>query len=269
MDANKLTLTIKSAELGRKHVGFGDFLFQLDALKQVLSSTESFVSGKKAVINWQIVNLSHSSPTQIVLQPVDTQPELADMTVEKIFDCFKVFSGEKRPWFPLSREVVESYKGFSNKIREGVLKVNLRSGTYAVEVDDYVKSEEFSVVFSTILPETKAIGVVEGRLEYVNIHGTQNLFRIYPSIGPKRVDCLFPSDKIEEAREALNRRVRVSGELMYPEGSDFPKTVKVESIELLPVDDELPSLMDLRGIAPDLTDDLSSEEFVRSLRNAE
>ena len=38
---------------------------------------------------------------------------------------------------------------------------------------------------------------------------------------------------------------------------------------MLPEDDELPSLLDLRGTAPDITGDLSSEEFVRRLRSAE
>lgn len=118
-------------------------------------------------------------------------------------------------------------------------------------------------------PEVKAIGVVEGRLEYVDIHGSRNLFRIHPAIGPDKIICSFPSDKIEKARQAINRKTRVCGELTYPAGSNFPKSVKVETIELLPEDDELPSLKDLRGIAPDITGDLSSEEFVRMLRDAD
>ena len=81
--------------------------------------------------------------------------------------------------------------------------------------------------------------------------------------------CSFSPDKIEEAREALGRKIRVLGELTYPKGNDFPKDVRVQTIEFLPEDDDLPSLTDLRGIAPDITGDLSSEEFVRNLRDAE
>ena len=74
---------------------------------------------------------------------------------------------------------------------------------------------------------------------------------------------------MEEAREALGRKVRIFGELTYPRAGNFPRAVEVETIELLPEDDELPNLMDLRGIAPDITGDLSSEEHVRNLRDAE
>ena len=125
-----------------------------------------------------------------------------------------------------------------------------------------------AAVGAFILPETKSIGTVEGRLEFVNIHADQNMFRICSAIPPERVTCSFRPDKIEEALEALGRKIRVLGELTCPKGDRFPRTVKVETIELLPEDGDLPSLMDLRGIAPDITGDLSSEEFVRNLRDA-
>ena len=134
-----------------------------------------------------------------------------------------------------------------------------------VKVSKNVKA----AVDAFILSETKSVGTVEGRLEFVNIHADQNIFRICSAISPERVTCSFRPDKIEEAREALGRKIRVLGELTCPKGSKFPKTVKVEAIELLPEDGDLPSLMDLRGIAPDITGDLSSEEFVRNLRDAE
>lgn len=117
--------------------------------------------------------------------------------------------------------------------------------------------------------ETKALGEVEGRLESMNIRGDRSVFHIYPAVGPDKVECFFPADKLEDARNALTHRIRVRGELTYPAQSGFPRSVKVGSIERLPDDDALPSLMSLRGIAPDLTGGLSSEEFVRGLRNAE
>ena len=273
MASKKLTITIESAKSGRKHVSLGDFSFQLDALRRVLSTTESFVSGKGAVIDWQVVDLRHSSPAEVVLQPVHTRTKFTDeskediifKTVNEVIGYLKTLSGEASPPFEMNRQLLGHYKTFSDRIQKGILKVSVRSETDTIKISKNIKS----AIDAVILPETKSIGVVEGRLEYVNIHGNRNLFRIYSVMEPERMDCFFPPDKIEEAREALDRKIRVSGELTYPEGSDFPKAVKVETIELLPEDDELPSLMDLRGIAPDLTGSLSSEEFVRNLRDAE
>ena len=44
-----------------------------------------------------------------------------------------------------------------------------------------------------------------------------------------------------------------------------PKTF----IEIYPPEDELPTIFDLRGIAPNATGDRKSEDFIRDLRNAE
>lgn len=111
--------------------------------------------------------------------------------------------------------------------------------------------------------EIRAIGTLEGRLRRADAGGR---FRIEPSVG-ETAQCVFPAGKEREFRSALGRKVRATGELTYPAGSDFPRSIKVETVEILPEDDELPSLSDLRGIAPGITGDLSSEEFVRMLRD--
>ena len=45
MSKHKLTIDIEPVKAGEKHVSLGDFVFQLDAFKKILSSTESMVSG--------------------------------------------------------------------------------------------------------------------------------------------------------------------------------------------------------------------------------
>ena len=142
--------------------------------------------------------------------------------------------------------------------------MSLRSGMDTVKASKNVKA----AVGAFILPETESVGTVEGRLEFVNIHADQDMFGICSAIPPGRVTCSFRPDKTEEALEALGRRIGVLGELTCPEGDRFQRTVKVETVGLLPEDGDLPSLADLRGIAPDIAGDLSSEEFVRNLRDA-
>lgn len=276
MSKHKLTIDIEPVKAGEKHVSLGDFVFQLDAFKKILSSTESMVSGKSALIKWKVADLTHSSPARIALQPSHDQhehTEIIDKTVESVLHNLKALPGENPP--PMTSEALKAYQAFGEKVEKRILKVKVGNNrTDDMKTEDYATVVEVSTginrAIETLLsPEVKAIGVVEGRLEYVDIHGSHNLFRIYPATGPDKIICSFPSDKIEEARQALNRKTRVWGELTYPAGSNFPKSVKVETIELLPEDDELPSLKDLRGIAPDITGDLSSEEFVRILRDAD
>ena len=265
-----IVITIESAESDREHVSLNDFSFQLEALRKVLSNTESSLSGEQAEIDWQIVDLKHSSPAEIVLRPVDTRidtdkEDIVFETVNKVISFLKMFSENVPPPVEMSQQLLGHYKNFSDKVQKGILRVSLKSETDTVKVNENVKA----VIEAVTLSETKSIGTVEGRLEFLNIHANQNIFRIYSAIPPEKVNCFFPPDKIEEARDALGRKIRVLGELTYPKGNNFPRDVKVEAIELLPDDDDLPSLTDLRGMAPDITGDVSSEEFVRNLRDAE
>lgn len=66
---------------------------------------------------------------------------------------------------------------------------------------------------------------------------------------------------------AVGRRVEVFGTLKYRRGASFPYQIDVTNIEAFPPEDELPDWNDLRGRAPGATGALSSEAFVRELRN--
>ena len=265
-----ITVTIESAESSREHVSLDDFSFQLEALRKVLSNTESSLSGKQAKIDWQIVDLTHSSPAEIVLQPVDARirtekEDIISETVNKVIGYFKMLSENVSPPDEMNQQLREHYKTFADRVQKGVLRISLKSETDKIEVNENVKA----TIDNAVSQEIRSIGTVEGRLEFLNIHGNQNIFRVYSPIPPEMVSCIFSPDRIEEVWEAVGRKIRVLGELTYPKGGNFPKSVKVKTIELLPEDDDLPSLTDLLGIAPDITGDLSSEDFVRNLRDAE
>ena len=272
-DFTPITIQIESAESGREHVSLEDFTFQLDALKKVLANAESSLSGEQAKIDWQIVALKHSSPAQVVLCPfspssIDRFEDKASQTIDTVIYHLKALSGlpsQRHQLTKISPKLLEHYEHFGKRVLQGNLKVSLKSESDKVRVRNNLKE----IIEPLTLPETKLIGTVEGRMEYVNIHGGQNRFRIYSKIPPEQVFCSFSPDKMEEAREALGRKVKIFGELTYPRAGNFPKSVEVETIELIPEDDDLPSIMDLRGIAPDITGDLYSEEHVRDLRDAE
>jgi hypothetical protein len=73
---------------------------------------------------------------------------------------------------------------------------------------------------------------------------------------------------LDDAIYAVGRRVEVTGTMKYRQGASFPHAIAVTAIDSFPPDDELPDWDDLRGRAPDATGALSSEAFVRELRNA-
>ncbi|HQH81090.1 MAG TPA: hypothetical protein PK599_06840, partial [bacterium] len=72
-----------------------------------------------------------------------------------------------------------------------------------------------------------------------------------------------------EAIAAVGKYIEVRGELIYKSISQDPHKIAVEELIVLPSDNMLPSLRDLRGLIPNITGSLTSEEFVRKIRNAQ
>lgn len=67
----------------------------------------------------------------------------------------------------------------------------------------------------------------------------------------------------------IGREVRAKGKLTYRSRENFPAYIQVQELEILPPDEDLPSIMEIKGIAPNLTGGKSSEEFIRGLRDGE
>ena len=117
--------------------------------------------------------------------------------------------------------------------------------------------------------EEKVTSTIDGKLEQINIHNNANTFRIYPSLpGASSVNCKFPQELLEHVQGALGSFVSVSGECLYRPDSAFPYKIKIQEMHILPPTSELPSLSELRGIAPEATGGKSSEQFVRELRDS-
>lgn len=117
-------------------------------------------------------------------------------------------------------------------------------------------------------PDELVLGSVNGVLEAINIHNTLR-FNVYPLVGPKKVVCSFPASMKSDVIAAIDRYVSVSGTLRYKHWSDFPHAMEAQSIDVFKEDRELPTLADLRGIAPEATGDLMSEDFIEAIRDAD
>lgn len=92
---------------------------------------------------------------------------------------------------------------------------------------------------------------------------------IYPIIGPKKVDCYIPKKLTHIATLADKKYVNLEGYFKYNNGDEFPYVIKVTHIEIYPAENELPTLFDLQGAAPDATGETKSEDFVRQMRDNE
>lgn len=116
--------------------------------------------------------------------------------------------------------------------------------------------------------EESVVSTIDGKLEQVDVHNKANTFKIYVSIPiVSSIVCKFPQVLLEDVRDSLGRSVSVSGLCLYRPDAVLPCQIEVQTMEVMPANEELPSLSDLYGIAPGVTRGKTPEQFVRDGRD--
>jgi len=114
-----------------------------------------------------------------------------------------------------------------------------------------------------LLPiKRKTIGSVEGKLEAISIHKSKK-FVVYDALTKKAITCEFADEMLDGVKDALGHRVLVSGTVHWNAKSEA-KRVDAENIRLL--GEKLPSTLDLSGAYPDITEGMTIEQYIRSIR---
>jgi hypothetical protein len=162
----------------------------------------------------------------------------------------------------LDLPTLEAYRDLAGVLDKSVSKVLIKNTKQRVTIDRTFKGE----VVRIIGPDSMMLGSITGKLEKINLHNTTQ-FNIYPAIGPSHVVCDFSADLRQDVKSAIDEMVTVFGKLRYKKWSKFPYAVSVDRIKPHLPYGNLPTLADLRGISPNATGDLSSEEFVRHVRH--
>jgi hypothetical protein len=243
------------------------FIGQLDAITRNISKVDKLVSGKgTSSFYLRIIELSYGSPATVVMEPITENPDfdLREKTINKFCSTYQSIEAGALKKKEIEYSLIESLIETTNIIGKSINSTRIITDGYDLNI-----TKEFKAKLDLILaPEERAKGFIRGMLEYINIHQGKNVFRIYPDVGPIKVTCHFPPGLTKSAIMAVGKYVEVKGELRYRAVAKYAHEIIVEEIEIFPPDEELPDLYDLRGIAPDLTEKLSSEEFVRKIRNA-
>lgn len=117
-----------------------------------------------------------------------------------------------------------------------------------------------------LAPQTKAIGSVIGVLDLISLR-RQPRYNVYDRVSRRPVRCAFESEQLEVVKSALGRRVLVSG-IVNRNSRGQPVRIDSPTLTLLPSEDDLPSTDEIIGIDPGFTGDVSTEAYVRQLRNA-
>jgi hypothetical protein len=273
--ARKITIQIKGDPSENESLRIVDFIYQLDAIRTALFHLESEIAGPGSPhMVYRLVDLLHQSPATVVIElvPHPKGQDLSDLVADSFMERIEFIKSGKVPE-KYDSSTLEVFKNIGPRMVRGSAKKEPKKYFSGVSIDtnsahvDISKSLE-SEINKIVGPDEIIQGSISGTLELINVHAHANTFRIYPVVGPKKVDCVFKDEQLSNAIAGINKHVNVTGALRYKSRDKFPYAVNDAIIEVYPDDKDLPSIFDLRGIAPNATGGMASEEFVAKLRTS-
>ncbi len=267
MQPNEIAFYITGKPEEDQHVTLDEFIRQLTFFLQALHQTDSHLSKVDfASTYYQVIDLRHSSPAFVAIRahPVQNMADQSSTILSTFFNEFSAIEHTKQVPQYIERSLLESFRNVvlplgKQKVSDLTVLYQEQSLQLSASTMHYLDA----VLAEEAMDEE---GSISGMLEEINIHAGTNSFRIYPKIGPRKVICHFPKHLMDQAINSINRHVNIYGKLKYKARERFPYEVVVFDIEVYPPDEELPTLDDLRGIAPNATQGVSSEEFIRNIR---
>jgi hypothetical protein len=263
---DKIIIQLEGSTEDHGHLRLNELIKQLELVASALKHTEQTVTGKdERRVYYRVVDLSHNSPVTCVLEAVpirEESSELSKRVVNNFIKNLRQINTKGRVPSRVDSIALESYKELGAMLDKNISSIKISNSSVDVTVDKSFNSK----VESIIGPDEISNGSLTGNLEWINLHNA-NTFNIYPVVGAKKVKCHFPREMKETVISAIDKYVRVYGELRYKSRDNFPYAMNVEDLEILPDDNDLPNLFDLRGIAPQATGDLNSLDFIYSIRD--
>ena len=262
MANSEIKLTLEGKEEDSGHLDIKAFLKELGMIQAALAQIDKMVRpNDQASVRFLIADLSHSSPVAVGLMPrhQGLGPDYSAEVVSMFSETIRGASSGNIPE-SLDHSLLEKFMrlGKDNSFTKEEIQV---SGE-AFRID---KSFSQNIVKALDRNE-ECWGSIEGPLEAINVHGKQHHFVIYPEVGPTKIRCTFPEPLHDHVIANIEKRLLVSGKMLYRRNASFPHEIIVESFDVLPDDEDLPTFDDLRGIVKD-DDSRLAEDIIREQRD--
>lgn len=270
MDNHRLTLKFEGHPREGGNVRLSDFISCLDFVKRAIGRFDRSMSETgSSTFYYRIVGLKLSSPAEVVVEPLQRSHK-KQMNLEAASKTMnfwgKIDRGEMEGiQGPVELALIEDAKKLSSRIKKNMASMKMSSNGTELNI-----TPEFNAKIEMVLaPKETYPGIVRGFLSYFDGHGDKQEFRVYSDIPPEMVKCYFPPELMDRAVQGLRQHVEVRGDLSCKAIAKFPDEIAVNHIKIFPKDEELPTLNDLKGMIPGLTGNLSIEDYLRKIRNAE
>ena len=140
----------------------------------------------------------------------------------------------------------------------GIDGVTLFSATESLETR---VTRGIATKIERIIPHGHSLGSVEGTLEALSIHDSPR-FTVYDAVTGRAVRCSFPVSSLQKVKEAVGRKVLVSGQLRRDPYGNPEQITRVEEFQI--IDNAPPvSTRDPAGLFSEIED---SVEYLARIR---
>lgn len=232
---------------------------------KVLSDLDSGISGEpKGSLDWVVSNLASNGSLVISAEYRSRleQQNFGPRVSEAAINGFRLleYEGLTPPYLS------EAGIGYAKRMvklvgNQGVSGIGVENTSESVQL-----SARASVHIDQLLPvRHSTLGSVEGKLEMISIHGKRPQFLVYHHRTHKAIRCTFSTEMLDRVKDALGERVIAMGQV-HLNGKNEPVRVDLQQLRVLRAEKDLPSIADITGIDPDFTGELSTAEFLRSIR---
>jgi hypothetical protein len=209
---------------------------------QLIQEVERTLTGGRGAVEWE-VRVESGSSRLLVRGSKSSDAATAHAVAEAIANgVLGLAGGTVRPT-GFSDRALGQVKALAN-LSSDELPVSIQNGGDPIPLTSAVAAgAEAAIGAATI-----SYGVLEGRLESVQLHGPRPTFSIYSAIDGEKIECrLTDAISVEELRSGINRRVAVGGRIKTRAGGERV-SIEPESLEVFPDEADLPSIDDARGI---------------------
>lgn len=262
-----LTIQLEGSLDDQGNLRLSEFIDELRAVNAALKNTERILTGGESTVDYRIIDLKHESPYSVRIQAIARKPQHSAMP-RRVFRRFSTsLRMIRRHRLPkdFDAEAIEAFKNLASPIKKNMVRVKV--------IDDEDKKEAFvdqrydNAINKIIGFDQRERGSMMGKLDALNVHLATNTFVIYPTVGPTKISCKFPSHMKAQVLASAGQYVRVEGWAIYKSSAKFPHAMQVTApLEVFP-EDQASKLSDIHGIAPHATGGEKSEDFVRKLRD--
>ena len=268
MSDTKIRIIVEGPSSSGHDVSLSEFGNVVNSCRKLLQhAAKSSLGGNKC--DFLIRNASHNSPLCVEVQPHSLTARPGFLIAQQLRDEEeKIRSGNSDS---LSDDTIRAWEDVVARYDKGKVSI------IKIEADMQSEMEEKSLRFNADKEvidaikkardqELSCLTSVMGDIELINLHN-QGMLKVYPKVKHwNNVTVYFNDSQQQEVIKHVGRFVEVSGMGHYRPNDALPYKMQMDSIHLLPGKEDSPKFSAMRGIAPGLTGNQSTQDYIKNLR---